>query len=374
VTDELNPVNVKLNPVNVEPEQLVLDPNNHRFHDLDNFRPVINRRKYADDYIQTKTLSLLQSTPEFRLQALKDSIATNGFVPLEQIVVEEYDTKDGKKRYLVVEGNRRIAAIKTLLDELQGGNISIPAEKIKTFRKFDATELTGSADERASFKQILMAIRHVAGICEWGPYQQAKLIAELYEKERHKFGIVAQVIGLGAREVARRYRAIKALEQMEKDDEFGEHATPQLYAFFHEAISAPIVKEWLGWSDETYTAENAENAHNFYELLIPRMIDGEAYPPKLKDIRQVRKLKDIVDKPLATSILLDPEKSLEDAINAATTEGAEDIPGILEHSIGQAIQALNQPGIVAWFNPTDKEKQLWDKLLSVVDNIKSIIH
>ncbi len=72
--------------------------------------------------------------------------------------------------------------------------------------------------------------------------------------------------------------------------------------------------------------------------------------------------------------LLDPEKSLEDAINAAATESAEDIPGILEYSIGQAIQSLNQPGIDAWFNPTDKEKQLWNKLVSIVDKIRSIIH
>ncbi len=364
---------MNLNSITVEPEQLVLDPNNYRFHDLDNYRQVINRRKYADEYVQDKTLNLLQSTPSFELQALKDSIATNGFVPLELIVVEEFDEQEGKKRYLVLEGNRRIAAIKLLLDEIKSGNIAVPEEKVKTFRKFQAIELTGSKEERASFKQILMAIRHVAGIREWGAYQQAKLIAELYDGYG-RFGVVAQAIGLKAGEVARRYRAIKALEQMRGDDEYGEYATPQLYAFFQEAISAPVVKEWVGWSDETYTANNTENRHNFYDLLLPRVVDGETYPSKLKDIRQVRKLKDIVDKPLATSILLDPEKTLEDAINAASTEDAEDIPGILEHSIGQAIQALNRPGIEAWFTPTDREKQLWGKLLNVIDYIKSIIH
>jgi hypothetical protein len=364
---------MNLTPINTKPDQLLLDPNNYRFHDLDNYRRVINRRKYADEHVQSKTLGLLQSTPEFELQALKDSIVTNGLVQLEQIVVEEYDTSDGRKRYLVVEGNRRVAAIKTLLDEIQSGNISVPEDKISTFRKLHVTELEGDKEERATFKQILMAIRHVAGISEWGPYQQAKLIAELYEIGHQQFGIVAQAIGIRAHEVARRYRAIKALEQMEQDDEFGEYASPKLYAAFHEAISAPVVKEWLGWSDGTFKAENTENRRSFYALLIPRTVDGETYPPKLKDIRQVRKLKDIVNKPLATSILLDPEKSLEDAVGAAATEGGESIPGILEHSIGQAIQALNQPGIDAWFNPTDREKQLWDRLVKVVDRIKSVM-
>jgi len=161
---------MKLTSVNVKPEQLLLDPNNYRFHDLDGYRPIINQRKYADVHVQDKTLSLLQFTPEFQLQSLKDSILTNGFIPLEQLVVEEYDTSDGKTRYLVVEGNRRIAAIKTLLDEYQSGSISIPKDIMNTIREFRVIELTGSKDERASFKQVLMAIRHVAGIRAWGAY------------------------------------------------------------------------------------------------------------------------------------------------------------------------------------------------------------
>jgi hypothetical protein len=365
---------MNLKAVSVRPEQLLLDPNNYRFHDLDGYRPVINRRRYADAQVQARALGLLQSTPEFGLQALKDSILTNGFVPLEQVVVEEYDTSNGKRRYLVVEGNRRIAAIRSLLNEIQSSSITVPADIVDTFRKFRAFELQGTEDERTAFKQVLMAIRHVAGIREWGPYQQAKLVAEMYEKGQHQFSTVAQAIGMRANEVARRYRAIKALGQMENDDEFGEYASPKLYAAFQEAISSPLVRDWLGWSDETYRAESAENRRNFYELLIPQTVDGETYPPKLRDVRQVRKLKDIVNKPLATSILLDPEKGLEEAMSASATEDADSIPGILEHSIGQAIQSLNKPGIDAWLNPTDKEKQLWGKLLSIVEKIKGIIH
>ena len=365
---------MKLTPISVEPEQLLLDPNNYRFHNLENFRRLINQRKYADPYVQSKTLNLLQSTPEFELQALKDSIATNGFVPLEQIVVEEYDNTSGQKRYLVIEGNRRTAAIKSLLEEFQSGSIEIADENLQTFTNLQVIELEGSEEERTAFRQTLMAIRHVTGVREWGPYQQAKLIAELYEKVYHQFGSVARAIGLQSREVARRYRAIKALEQMENDEEYAESAFPKLYAFFDEALRSPVVRDWFGWSDTTYQAENAENKRNFYELLVPRKVDDETYPAKFKDIRQVRKLKDILGKPMAMSILLDPEKSLEDAITAAATESADDTPRLLEYSIGQAIQVLKQPGIDAWLSPTDNEKQLWEKLVKIIDGIKSIIH
>jgi DNA-binding SARP family transcriptional activator len=191
-------------------------------------------------------MHFLQSTEAFELQALKDSILTNGYVPLEQIVVEEYDEDENGQRYLVIEGNRRVAAIKSLLDEFRNAVITIPEDKLATMIALPAFVLGGSEDARASLRQTLMAIRHVAGIREWEPYQQAELIAELYEQEEHQFSRVAQRIGIKAREVGRRCRAIKALKQMENDEEFGEHATPKLYAFFHEAVSIPPIKEWLG--------------------------------------------------------------------------------------------------------------------------------
>jgi hypothetical protein len=363
-----------LNTISVKPDWLLLDPNNYRFHDLSGYKPIKIRGKYADVHVQEKTLSLLQTTPEFDLQALKDSISTNGFVPLEQIVVEEYDNKNGKKRYLVIEGNRRVAAIKTLLEEIRDGNTIIPKDKEKSIRAFKAYELTGSAASRISFRRVLMAIRHVSGVRPWGPYQQAKLIAELYEEGERQFGSVAEMIGSRAREVARRYRAIKALEQMEQDDEFGEYASPELYASFQEALSAPIVKDWLGWSDKTYMMENEENKRRFYELVIPRTIDGQAYKPKLEDIRQVRKLKEILDSPEATTILLDAERSLEDAITVAIKDKNKNTSGSLQDSIEQALDALNQPGITAWLHPTESERKVWEKLVSFIDEINSMLN
>ena len=63
--------------------------------------------------------------------------------------------------------------------------------------------------------------------------------------------------GISSREVARRYRASKALKQMEEDEEFSvSFAEPRLYVFFHEAVSQPKVREWLELNDVTYKAEN----------------------------------------------------------------------------------------------------------------------
>ena len=97
-----------------------------------------------------------------------------------------------------------------------------------------------------------------------------------------------------------------------------ENMHPQNYMLLSKKLfPARLLKEWLWWSDTTFSAENLENRRSFYDLLIQHTIDGVIYPPKLKDVRQVRKLKDIVNKPQATEKLLNPESSLEDAINEA---------------------------------------------------------
>jgi hypothetical protein len=162
----------------------------------------------------------------------------------QQIVVIHYDDDEqGNKRYLVIEGNRRTACLKTLLEDSQMAAVDLANEVKESIEQISVVELKGTQEEIESYKRTLMAIRHVAGIREWGPYQQAKLVVEMFEEDRASLGSVAQKIGISSREVARRYRASKALKQMEDDEEYSDFAEPRLYVFFHEAVSQPKVRE-----------------------------------------------------------------------------------------------------------------------------------
>jgi hypothetical protein len=356
-------------------DRLLLDPNNYRFHDIASYRRVTNRVRYGESGVQERTLQLLQTTAAFELEALKDSILTNGYVPLEQIVIEEYSRDDhDEPLYLVIEGNRRVAAVKSLLAEHGGGSVDIPDEMLATLNELPVIIISGLEEERQAYRQTLMAIRHIAGISEWGPYQQAKLIVELFDKEEHQFGRVAQRIGISSREVARRYRASKALQQMEEDDEFGDYAEPKLYTFFHEAVSQPKVREWLKWSDETFTAQDLDAKRAFYELLSPRKVEDQVLPAKLQNAsRHIRQLKDIVDKPNALKILVDPEEPFENAVRAAESVIIEDESGLLEKSLAMALNALREPSIDAWLAPTEKARQIWSEITSFVDKVRNII-
>jgi hypothetical protein len=358
---------------NVTADQLLLDPNNYRFHDLSGYK-IVNKTRYPEKGVQDRALQFLRDTASFDLGALRDSISSNGFVPFEQIVVEKFDEYNGTIRYVVIEGNRRTAALKTLLADYSGGGLDLSPLVLESITNFTVIEIIGSDAERLDYQKTLMAIRHVAGIREWGPYQQARLVVEMYDKEEGSFGAVAQRIGITAREVARRYRASKALEQMEEDDEFGEFAAPRLYAFFHEAVSQPKVREWLAYSDQTFKAEDDEARRIFYELLSPREVNGERQAAKLQNAnQQVRQLKDIVGKPVPLKILADPERSFVDAVRSAEAETPADEKGVLEHSLGVALQALKQPSIDAWLSPDERAHQIWNDLVSVVDKIRTMM-
>lgn len=358
----------------LSPDRLLLDPNNYRFHDILTYKRVANKNRYGEQGVQERALYLLQTTDAFDLDALKDSILTNGYVPLEQIVVEEFDGEGENKRYLVLEGNRRVAAVRSLISEHDAGAVDIQEQHLHSLQELPIIEVIGTEEERSNYRQTLMAIRHISGIREWGPYQQARLIVQLYENEDHQFGRVAQRIGIGSREVARRYRASKALQQMEEDDEFGEYASPRLYVFFHEAVSQPKVREWLNFSDETFQAQNEESRRAFYELLSPRHFDDQTLPPKLQNAnRQVRQLKDIVSKDGPLRILLDPERPFEDAVRAAEDETVDDAAGTLERSLAIALQALREPSVDVWFEPSERALILWNELIGLVDKVRPLV-
>ncbi|CAN7218875.1 hypothetical protein LJR164_000788 [Phenylobacterium sp. LjRoot164] len=358
----------------ITPSQLLLDPNNYRFHDVRGYKEVKQRARYQELGVQDRALALLKETTAFDLGSLTDSIRTNGYIPVEQIVVSPYDNdENGNARFLVIEGNRRAASLKILLADNAAGAVDL-SEKVKeSLVEIQVVVLKANEDEIDSYQRTLMAIRHVAGIREWGPYQQAKLVVEMFEEDGATLGSVAQKIGISSREVARRYRASKALRQMEEDEEFSEHAEPRLYVFFHEAVSQPKVREWLGFNDESYKAENADARRLFFELLSPTEIDGEKRQPKLTSAnQQVRQLKEIVSKGYALEVLADPDKTFEQAVQAAQADIVETDEGVVERSLAGAISALRKPGL-AYMEANERAKELWKELLSDVEKIKKIL-
>ena len=112
-----------------------------------------------------------------RLLEVIESIGNHGFFPGEPLLV----VPDGQ-RYRVVEGNRRLAALKLLIKELD------PPAGRKTIE--DAVEAATFRPEKAAClvfddeKEILryLGFRHITGIKAWSALQKARYAARMYQK------------------------------------------------------------------------------------------------------------------------------------------------------------------------------------------------
>ena len=100
--------------------KLLLDPNNYRFQDDPDYVHA-DEKRFHELGVQERAFRRLKA--EESLVQLKNSFRTNGFIPLERLVVRPYS--HAEDCYLVLEGNRRLAALRWIADDYQAG-VEVP--------------------------------------------------------------------------------------------------------------------------------------------------------------------------------------------------------------------------------------------------------
>lgn len=311
-----------LSPVKIKLEYLLLDPNNPRFSELGEELQNIAEGRFADEKVQSNTFEKMKD-PAFDVGELRDTVKSLGFLPMDRIVVRKWKIShpDGNARYVVVEGNRRVTALKWLINLHDIGKETFSAEQLENFTNIECLLL----DEKLapdSATLILPGLRHVSGVKEWGPYQKAKAVHAL-RKTGMSAQEAAQSLGLSTRAANTSYRCFLALEAMKKDEEYGEFADPKMYSFFEEIQKRPAVRDWLSWSDEAEKFSNDERLKEFYGWITPSGDDGTG-PPKLSEARGVRELAHIISDEAALAILRSPEGSLSRALAKYEADHPED--------------------------------------------------
>ncbi len=103
---------IQLERKNIPVENIMLDPNNPRFFDLEGWEEV-PANMYHLESKQNRAFQRLEGSEFGQVKDLQKSIMSNGYIPAEMIVVKPYN-HDGSK-YVVIEGNRRLVAIKGII-------------------------------------------------------------------------------------------------------------------------------------------------------------------------------------------------------------------------------------------------------------------
>ncbi|WP_434339571.1 ParB/Srx family N-terminal domain-containing protein [Motilimonas cestriensis] len=252
---------IKTRDIKVTLDQLILDPNNYRLFGEKESKFI------EDDEAESFQADTIEKLDSQRLGGLKDSIRAHGFLEMERIVVRVLSTpknkvlgdQDKKKKYLVVEGNRRTAALKSLRGEADASL----KEKIENL---NVILVEGTDDEIKIYSATLMGIRHVSGAKKWDGFQSAKLINDLY-KEGNSFTKIGEILGITNREAGRRYRGFKAFQQM-KNSSFKNKVEPRHYGLLLEFLSASKDgRKWLSWNDAKFIFENKERLNIVYNAI-----------------------------------------------------------------------------------------------------------
>jgi hypothetical protein len=247
-------------------KNLYLDPNNYRLiHEKEQIE--VSEDKIKDKTVAQRTLRLISGDRNQNIQDLIDSFKSNGYLPVDQIQVRELS--DGG--YVVVEGNRRIAALKYLENEFEQRSIELGRLDPAIFTKIPVVLYT-DADEMHHL--TLMALKHISGNKKWGEWNQAKLLEKMHTIYQLGEDEICSRIGISKIELRRSLRALSLVQQYAESD-YGDQFDEAKFPIFREAARNSALKNWLAWDESTFKVTHETNADVFFSLMSLEPLEEE---------------------------------------------------------------------------------------------------
>jgi len=223
-------------------DKLLLDPNNPRLAEL-------GVPGTASPFDLLKAL-----WEEMAVEEVAMSIAYSGYFAHEPLFVEA--RTDGK--YLVIEGNRRLAAVKLLVDASLRRRIK--ATKLPAITKEQAAQLAELPAIVTTRKELwrYLGFKHVNGPATWGSYAKAQYIAHVH----HDYGVplndIAFQIGDYNSTVLRMYRGLMIVEQAEEAKVFKRSDIAKNrfhFNYIYTGMDYPGIVNFLGLRSRGTTAQ-----------------------------------------------------------------------------------------------------------------------
>ncbi len=272
-------------------DRLLLDPNNYRFIDRADYKPVPDDQ-VADDRIQLRTLNFILGKNQDNVKDLISSFTTNGFLDIDQIQVKPVGDK-----YLVLEGNRRTATLKYLFDEFKKGN---DVGKL-TEADFKSVNLVEIINENPVQHLITMGLHHISGKKRWSAVNEAQLLSDLIEKYHLTEDEVCDKLGISKYALRRNTRTLSLIQQYKLSD-YGDQFKTEMFSIFQSVIGSPVMKEWIGWDNDDFQAYNQVNLDRLFGWIsrteeIQEEVENERKDTKIKDpiITQYRQIAEIAN-------------------------------------------------------------------------------
>lgn len=251
-------ISLEANTRRVSLKNLYLDPNNYRLiHEAEQVE--VTDELVKDKTVAQRTFRLLTGEKNQHIRDLIESFKSNGYLPVDQIQVRELASGG----YLVVEGNRRVAALKLLAQEHEQKGIDLGKLDTSIFSRVPVV-MYSDADEMHHL--TLMALKHISGNRKWGEWNQAKLLEKMHSTFQLDEDEICRRIGISKVELRRSLRALSLVDQYQSSD-YGDQFNESKFPIFREAVKNLALKEWIEWDDATFKAKNQQNYEQFFSWL-----------------------------------------------------------------------------------------------------------
>jgi predicted ATPase len=251
----------------VSVRNLFLDPNNFRIIHEPDQKQVADADVKNRDVVQ-RTIRLLSGDKNQNIQDLIESFKANGYLRVDQILVRELP---GGGAFVVVEGNRRVAALKFLQQEYESKGIDLGKLDPEVFSQVPVVLYT-DGDELHHL--TLMALKHISGNKKWGEWNQAQLLEQLHKHHGLNEEEICRRIGISKVELRRSLRALALVAEYQNSD-YGDQFNESIFPIFRHAVRSAALKDWLEWDDRSREIHNTANRDFFFSLLSREPVEEE---------------------------------------------------------------------------------------------------
>lgn len=292
---------------------LYLDPNNFRFADNPKYRRVGDEDVFQAE-VQRLTYTFVAGKSQEHIQDLIASIKENGWLDIDPILVEK--RQSGK--FLVVEGNRRVATLKHLQSRHKDEAIHLGQLDEAFFSKVPVV-LYEATDERQ--KMVMMGLHHISGKRRWPAINRALALKQLRDQFDGDADAVCRALGISKQDFNRSVRALSLVDAY-KESDYGDQFKADQYSLFRDVLGRPAIREWLGWNDQTSVATQRNNLDRLFNWMseVEDIEDGDAgngdpgfeSGPVITTQGHIRELAKMIEDPVALS-MLDETRSLQEA-------------------------------------------------------------
>jgi hypothetical protein len=203
---------------------------------------------------------------EMALEEIVISITAHGFFQTEPLLIVEE-----QKKKIVIEGNRRLAAVKIILDSELTKDI-LPEriqDKITVKLKKGLGELPVLQLKSREEAWRFIGFKHINGAAKWNSFAKAIYIADVHNKYKISLDDIAYQVGDTHNTVQKLYQGIMVIEQAEKLKVFDRADITKRRLYFshlYTALQYEGFKEYLGISEADAEAPEPVPAKKKSEL------------------------------------------------------------------------------------------------------------